>query len=59
MKTLSDNYFNSMAQEIEAQAAALQKARDEVELRVHERTAELAAPLSLPESPTRVCSSAK
>ena len=42
MKTLSDNYFNSMAQEIEAQAAALQKARDEVELRVHERTAELA-----------------
>ena|SRR5713101_6823325 len=41
MKTLSDS-FNSMAQEIEAQAAALQKARDEVELRVHERTAELA-----------------
>jgi PAS domain S-box-containing protein len=42
MKTLSDSYFNSMAAEIEAQAAALQKARDEVEIRVHERTAELA-----------------
>ena len=41
MKTLTDS-FNSMAQEIEAQAAALQKARDEEELRVHERTAELA-----------------
>ena len=42
MKTLSDSYFNSMAQEIEAQAVALQKACDGVELRVHERTAELA-----------------
>ena len=41
MKTLSDS-FNSIAQEIEAQAAALQKAPGEVELRVHERTAVLA-----------------
>ena len=41
MKRLSDS-FNSMTQQIEAQAAALQKARDEVELRVQERTAELA-----------------
>ena len=33
--------FNSMAEQIEAQATALQKARDELELRVQERTAEL------------------
>lgn len=34
--------FNSMAERIESQATALQKARDELELRVEERTAELA-----------------
>jgi signal transduction histidine kinase len=33
--------FNSMAAQIENQATALQKARDELELRVQERTAEL------------------
>jgi PAS domain S-box-containing protein len=34
--------FNSMAARIEGQATALQKGRDELELRVQERTAELA-----------------
>jgi PAS domain S-box-containing protein len=33
--------FNSMAQRIEVQATSLQKARDDLELRVQERTAEL------------------
>ncbi len=33
--------FNSMARQIETQATALQRARDELELRVQERTAEL------------------
>jgi C4-dicarboxylate-specific signal transduction histidine kinase len=41
MKTLSHS-FNSMTQQIEAQAAALQRARGEEELRVHERTAVIA-----------------
>src|SRR5437868_4097148 len=34
--------FNSMAEQIEAQAAALREARDELELRVEQRTAKLA-----------------
>jgi signal transduction histidine kinase/ActR/RegA family two-component response regulator len=33
--------FNAMAERVEAQATALEKARDELELRVQERTAEL------------------
>jgi PAS domain S-box-containing protein len=34
--------FNRMAEQLEAQAAALEKARDELEMRVEQRTAELA-----------------
>ncbi len=39
------NSFNAMAQRIEAQASALTRARDELEARVQERTAALAASL--------------
>jgi PAS domain S-box-containing protein len=42
--------FNSMAHRIEAQAVALQKAHDELELRVQERTAELAQLAAIVES---------
>jgi len=42
--------FNSMAERIEAQATALQRAHDELELRVRERTAELAQLAAIVES---------
>jgi PAS domain S-box-containing protein len=42
--------FNSMAERIEAQATALQRAHDELELRVKERTAELAQLAAIVES---------
>jgi PAS domain S-box-containing protein len=35
--------FNAMAERIQAQSAALERSRDELEQRVHERTAELAS----------------
>src|SRR5258706_234989 len=42
--------FNSMAERIEAQAMALQRAHDELELRIKERTAELAQFAAIVES---------